>query len=110
MMSLEECNLYSVHLPYEGRRVWICVSSGARKKFEARVRKDIARTPGEDAKTSHCGQFVRHARLYFSRSLLEKWGIEYTIVDQKAGDVVVTFPGTYHQGFTLGSGTPRPRQ
>ncbi|CAG9986420.1 unnamed protein product [Clonostachys byssicola] len=102
VMSLEECNLYSLHLLYEGRRVWICVSPDAKEKFEERIRKEIAEMRGEDAKTSHCGQFVRHERLYFSRSLLEEWGIAYTIVDQKAGEVVVTLPGTYHQGFTVG--------
>ncbi|CAH0023406.1 unnamed protein product [Clonostachys rhizophaga] len=102
VMSLEECNLHLVHYLYEGRRVWICISPGAREQFEARLRQEIARVRGEDAETLRCGQFARHARLYFNRSLLEDWGIEYTIVDQKAGEVVVLLPGTYHQGFTPG--------
>ncbi|CAI6044281.1 unnamed protein product [Clonostachys chloroleuca] len=102
VMTLEECNLYLVHHLHVGRRVWICISPGAREQFEARMRKEIARMRGEEAETLRCGQFARHARLYFSRSLLEDWGIDHTIVDQKAGEVVVLLPGTYHQGFTLG--------
>ncbi|CAH0046423.1 unnamed protein product [Clonostachys solani] len=66
------------------------------------MRQEIARRGDGNDKTSRCGQFARHARLYFPTSLLKAWEIEYTIVAQRAGDVVVTLPGTYHQGFAVG--------
>ncbi|VUC25055.1 unnamed protein product [Clonostachys rosea] len=95
LMHLEDYDLTSVNILYQGRKIWVCIYPSARASFEARVREtypDIGR----------CSQFIRHACLYFPTALLDEWNIPYAVVDQRAGDVVVTLPGTYHQGFSLG--------
>lgn len=51
-----------------------------------------------------CSQFVRHYNLFILPQWLEHWGIPYHVVDQQAQEIVITFPGTYHEGFSIGQG------
>lgn len=36
----------------------------------------------------------------FTRAQLDTWNIPYHVVDQQAGQVVITLPQAYHQGFS----------
>ncbi len=36
-------------------------------------------------------------------SKLKAWGVEFSIADQRAGEAIVTFEDTYHEGFSVGS-------
>jgi len=47
-------------------------------------------------------QMLRHNPTYFSPSMLDTWGIKYSIIHQQQFEVFVTFPNTAHQGFSYG--------
>lgn len=53
--------------------------------------------------TNRCSQFLRHFARYIKRDTLDKWGVRYTLVRQLPGEVIMTFPKVYHQGFSTGS-------
>ncbi len=55
-----------------------------------------------DPTIGHCGQCIRHRSLFVPPSVLDGWQIPYTVVDQRAPEVVVTMPRTYHSGFSTG--------
>ncbi|VUC29874.1 unnamed protein product [Clonostachys rosea] len=88
LAHIEDFDLCSVNILYHGRKIWI-------SEFEARIR-DVF--PG----ASSCAQFMRHACLYVTTKLLDEWKIPFTIIDQQEGDIVVTLPNAYHQGFSVG--------
>lgn len=54
------------------------------------------------ADEEQCKMVLRHKTSYFTLDQLEAFGIPYTIVPQNPGDVIITLPGTYHQGFNVG--------
>jgi hypothetical protein len=98
LLHTEDFQLCSVNLLHQGRKIWICVFPDASNELEDKLRQV---KPGGMSLLS-CSQFIRHACIYISTTELDKWGIPYTIVDQRAGEIVVTLPSTYHQGFSLG--------
>ncbi|CAG9986837.1 unnamed protein product [Clonostachys byssicola] len=98
LLHTEDFQLCSVNLLHQGRKIWICIFPDASNELEDKLRQV---KPGGKSMLS-CSQFIRHACIYISTAELEKWGIPYTIVDQRAGEIVVTLPSTYHQGFSLG--------
>jgi hypothetical protein len=34
---------------------------------------------------------------------LEEWGVDYEVAEQRPGELVITAPGTYHQGWNAGA-------
>ncbi|CAH0042062.1 unnamed protein product [Clonostachys rhizophaga] len=98
LLHTEDFQLCSVNLLHQGRKIWICVFPDASNELEDKLRQV---KPGGKSLLP-CSQFIRHACIYISTTELDKWGIPYTIVDQRAGEIVVTLPSTYHQGFSLG--------
>ena len=48
------------------------------------------------------GASLRHKSTLVDPSVLSKWGIPYTLVEQKAGEFIITFPFAYHMGFNAG--------
>ena len=56
--------------------------------------------PSRDPPT--CSQFVSHQRVYVPRATLSSHGVEYTEVVQHQGEMVITFPYAYHEGYTSG--------
>jgi hypothetical protein len=76
---------------------WIVVRRGSVQKFENCVRKEFHRS-------QKCSQFVRHHNVIFSPRWLEKRNIEYDMVCQRPGEIMVTLPGfTYHQVRNTGA-------
>jgi hypothetical protein len=57
---------------------------------------ELAETEGD------CSQFVRHQSVFLLTDKLRASGIKYSIILQKPGDVIFTFPGAYLQGFNMG--------
>lgn len=95
-MHIEDAKLYSVNILYEGRKIWIIVPPRAREQLEQRL---LESNPG----ARPCSQFVRHLNVFVPVSTLEAWGIEFFVIDQRAGDAIITLENTYHQGFCVGS-------
>ncbi|CUS10999.1 unnamed protein product [Tuber aestivum] len=52
--------------------------------------------------TRNCSQFVRHQSIYLPRETLEKAGVRSTLVRQFPGEMVITWPLAYHQGWNEG--------
>ena len=49
-----------------------------------------------------CDQFIRHASVFVPTWVLERAGIRHTQVLQQPGDMVITFPWAYHEGWNQG--------
>ncbi|KAL6714777.1 hypothetical protein ACLMJK_008203, partial [Lecanora helva] len=56
----------------------------------------------DDPKAPKCSQSVSHAQAYIPKDTLRKHGIAFTEVTQFAGELLVTFPFAYFQGFNAG--------
>jgi hypothetical protein len=70
---------------------WIIVHQSSDEKLERRIRDQFPASRG-------CSQFVRHHNVTVGFRCLEKNGINYEIVCQRPGDVMVTLPGrVYHE-------------
>ncbi|KAL9615859.1 MAG: hypothetical protein Q9160_009202, partial [Pyrenula sp. 1 TL-2023] len=93
----EDLYLISVSYLYGGEKIWTVTYSKDAPLLEKRLR---ATNPS--SYPAMCSQFVRHAPTVIPRSVLEAWGIAYTIVHQYPGEAVITFPRTYHEGFSVG--------
>lgn len=94
-MHIEDAKLYSINILHKGRKIWIIIPPRARRQFEERLRED-----NPDA--SGCSQFVRHLSIFIPVSKLTEWEIPFFVIDQRAGDAIVTFEDTYHEGFCVG--------
>ncbi|KAF8459309.1 JmjC domain-containing protein, partial [Terfezia claveryi] len=53
-------------------------------------------------KTVGCDQFVRHASVFVPTWVLERAGVRFTKVLQENGDMIITFPWAYHEGWNQG--------
>lgn len=93
----EDFDLYSLHHLYTGQKIWIVISSTDVATFESCVR-----TAKSHLAEKKCHQFIRHDSMYIPLSVLTGWGIQYRLIHQKANEIVVTLPRTYHQGFSMG--------
>ncbi len=52
-----------------------------------------------DATASNCAQSARHMSVFITTATLSQWGVPYTVIDQRAPELVVTLPGAHHCGF-----------
>jgi hypothetical protein len=50
-----------------------------------------------------CSPFVRHLDVRVSLSALGSWVIDYKLVKQQPGELMVMAPETYHQGWSSGA-------
>ncbi|KAH0537054.1 hypothetical protein FGG08_006124 [Glutinoglossum americanum] len=93
----EDFNLSAVsYLAAGSPKVWVVVAPRDRDKLEALMLKLV---PGL---RRQCHQFVRHHISYVPTRLLDLEHISYQVVLHRAGEVLVTLPGAYHQGFNTG--------
>ncbi len=95
-MHREDGDLHSINYLYEGAKYWIVVPETHATMLEEEVRQRSGHSLHD------CAQFLRHTATYFPVSILEEWQIPYKVVHQKAGEVMITFPRVYHQGFSAG--------
>lgn len=51
----------------------------------------------QDYRPFPCSQFIRHNQVSFTRAQLDQWKTPYHVVDQPAGQFVITHPQGYHQ-------------
>ena len=97
-LHVEDFDRYSLSHLHHGRKVWIVIHPASRVDWEK-----IMSHP-KLLETRSCSQFIRHDNLFVLPDWLDFWRIPYHVVDQQAQEIVVTFPGTYHEGFSIGSG------
>ena len=93
----EDFDLHSINFLYTGRKSWIVISPSHCIALEEKFRAT------QDYFPSPCSQPIRHNQVSFTREQLEEWNIPYNVVDQQAGQFVITFPRAYHQGFSPAS-------
>lgn len=97
-LHVKDFDLYSLSHLHHGRKVWIVIPPAGRRDLEKiMAHLSLLNTPS-------CSQFIRHDNLFVLPDWLDFWRIPYHLVDQQAQEVVVTFPGTYHEGFSIGPG------
>ncbi len=49
-----------------------------------------------------CSKFVEHLQAWLPLELLPNWGIEYSVVEQRLGELMILAPYTYQQGWSAG--------
>eukprot|EP00551_Chaetoceros_affinis_P005460 CAMPEP_0203668398 /NCGR_PEP_ID=MMETSP0090-20130426/5032_1 /ASSEMBLY_ACC=CAM_ASM_001088 /TAXON_ID=426623 /ORGANISM="Chaetoceros affinis, Strain CCMP159" /LENGTH=1263 /DNA_ID=CAMNT_0050532819 /DNA_START=148 /DNA_END=3939 /DNA_ORIENTATION=+ len=93
----EDMNLLSINYLHAGApKYWYAISPKDRGRFESLMASLFSH------QSSSCKEFLRHKRSLVSPSILTKAGIEYTTQVQRAGDIMITYPGSYHFGFNTG--------
>ena len=97
-LHVEDFDLFSLSHLHHGRKVWIVIPPAGRRHLE----KIMGHSTLLD--TPSCAQFIRHNNMFALPDWLDSWKIPYHVVDQQAEEIVVTFPGTYHEGFSIGPG------
>lgn len=101
-MHIEDGMLGSANVVLAGYpKIWLFVPPSHRQALEARVRAELLNL--EAPPEQKCTQFIRHQSLLLSPRLLDQWRIPYHLVCCRAGEMVVTLPGTYHQVINVGS-------
>ncbi|KAH9226518.1 hypothetical protein K456DRAFT_1798110, partial [Colletotrichum gloeosporioides 23] len=107
-MHIEDAGLPSVNMVRWGSpKTWLIIEPGSSRRLEefAASRTLGGKTSGGRRRSygrKTCSQFIRHANILFSQETLDGWGIKYSIVVCKPGELIVTLPYTYHQVVNLG--------
>uniref|UniRef100_A0A7S2N1K5 JmjC domain-containing protein n=1 Tax=Helicotheca tamesis TaxID=374047 RepID=A0A7S2N1K5_9STRA len=93
----EDMNLLSINYLHAGApKYWYSIDPEDSQRFESLAASHFG------SAASACPEFLRHKRYLVSPTLLKKAGIQFRTLIQRAGDVVITFPGAYHFGFNTG--------
>lgn len=94
----EDGNTGSANLLLAGaEKQWLFIHKSSSEKLEGCIREEFLGS-------RDCAQFVRHLNLILETSWFDKRGIDYEVVHQRLGDVVVTFEGPlYHEVINIGS-------
>lgn len=93
----EDMNLLSINYLHAGApKYWYAIAQEDSHRFESLMSSMFSHL------STTCPEFLRHKRSLLSPSLLQKAGISYTTMVQRAGDIIITFPGSYHFGFNTG--------
>jgi hypothetical protein len=93
----EDMNLYSINYLHFGQpKSWYFVSPSDGERFESVMNGYFPH------KLRDCKQYLRHKTSMLSPSQLKKENISFTRVTQMEGEIVITFPYSYHAGFNHG--------
>jgi jumonji domain-containing protein 2 len=87
----EDYRLLSLNHLYRGRKVWIIVPSA-----------DVDLAEEKLERKGKCSQFMRHRAEFLFPDKLNRLGVPYRTIDQRAGETIVIFQDAYHQGFSDG--------
>lgn len=83
---LQDINLHLINLLHLGRKIWITVPPAYAIYLDEKLQTSGLFPPPQFA------QFVRHDAIYISCQQLEEWDIPYTLIDQRAQQMVITVP------------------
>lgn len=93
----EDMNLLSINYLHAGApKYWYAIAEEDADRFESLMKSMFSHQAND------CKEFLRHKRSLMSPNLLKKHGISFTTQVQRAGDIIITFPGSYHFGFNTG--------
>lgn len=93
----EDMELYSInYLHYGAPKSWYSIPPKYKKRFEVMAQSYY---PEE---YYQCSEFLRHKTSLISPSRLKDCAIPYHTAVQEKGEFMITFPGSYHQGFNHG--------
>mmetsp|Transcript_29395 Transcript_29395/g.44866 ORF Transcript_29395/g.44866 Transcript_29395/m.44866 type:complete len:726 (-) Transcript_29395:250-2427(-) len=93
----EDMNLLSINYLHAGApKYWYAIAQEDSGRFESLMASMFSH------QSTTCSEFLRHKRSLLSPNILTKAGISYTTQVQRQGDIVITFPGSYHFGFNTG--------
>jgi len=93
----EDMNLLSINYLHAGApKYWYAITQEDTKRFESLMQSRFS------SSAAICSEFLRHKHNMISPALLSKAGISFTTHIQRAGDIMITFPGCYHFGFNTG--------
>lgn len=93
----EDLMMYSINYMHKGgSKVWYAIPASLRKHFDRAAKEKLATLYAEDP------NFLFDITLQISPSYLTKKGITVYRGEQKPGEFIVTFPESYHSGFSTG--------
>ncbi len=110
-MHIEDFAAYSLNYLHAGApKCWKVVAPKDHAKLEEVMHAFLnpeermlsSRTNLKSRRPPQCSQFLRHKSVYLPDELLQVLNIEYTSVVQHQGQMVITFPFAYHQGYNSG--------
>lgn len=110
-MHIEDFAAYSLNYLHAGApKCWKVVAPKDHAKLEEVMnvflnpeeRMLSSRTTLKPRRPPQCSQFLRHKSVYLPEEFLQVLNIEYTSVVQHQGEMVITFPFAYHQGYNAG--------
>ena len=90
----EDWLTYSINYLHKGTRAWCFIPPSAADQLEKKFRANNGKG------LPSCAQFIRHSAIYVPTGKLEAWEVPYKLADQYAGEALITFPRTYHQGIS----------
>eukprot|EP01118_Nematostelium_gracile_P006478 TRINITY_DN2082_c0_g1_i2.p1 TRINITY_DN2082_c0_g1~~TRINITY_DN2082_c0_g1_i2.p1 ORF type:complete len:592 (-),score=136.57 TRINITY_DN2082_c0_g1_i2:30-1805(-) len=94
---VEDMNLFSINYLHFGEpKYWYAVSPQDGPRLERLAQSYF---PEQFRK---CSEFLRHKTTMISPHILQRNNIKVTNVKQEAGQIVITFPYSYHCGFNYG--------
>lgn len=93
----EDMELYSInYIHYGAPKSWYSIPPKYKKRFEVMAQ---AYYPEE---YHDCREFLRHKTSLISHTRLKDGAIPYHMAVQEVGEFMITFPGSYHQGYNHG--------
>jgi hypothetical protein len=104
-LHVEDSLLYSLSFLHAGApKFWVVVRPADRARLERRLREGAAAAAAAARPPLRpCSQFARHRPMWVPIATLACWDIGYTLVEQRQGELVVTAPGAYHEGWNGGA-------
>ncbi|KAI9812585.1 MAG: hypothetical protein M1827_004574 [Pycnora praestabilis] len=110
-LHIEDYAAYSVNYLHAGApKCWTVVKPTHHHKLEEFLHgqlnapeKLLSRSLGrKPQRPPQCSQFLRHHSVYLPRETFQTLELDTTTVVQHRGEMVITFPFAYHQGFNSG--------
>lgn len=104
-MHCEDMDLLAINFLHWGQaKVWYIVAEPYSSMLDIKIKKIIREcaTNSKDKKSAKCDNLLRHKDFIFTPEFLSIHKIQHTVIEQNAGEFVLTLPRSYHQGFNLG--------